>query len=281
MIIIGIILPSFNSFDMLFCLALIAKAIASPNSFSPLKRFTDLKFNRFQGLGSPNRLEIICQKCTFFRKMGLSWQLWRISLFNKNVQTSISFVFSAGQGIATGRITCHLLLTRSSQMLSVDTFSSALEGSSSGHGCTLLPSSHPFGASTCHSWPSADYSVTAGAKPACQLKKPFNLIQRAVKCSQARSWFPVPVQFGCTNCWDNWGSNHLHSEEASGPCREPAGVLSLLCFLNTAWQPVSHSGVPVFIPSLLTFLQAVEDQTLRFSDFLVLFSFPPSLQFYL
>lgn len=39
-----------NSFDMLFCLALIAKAITSPNSFIALNRFTELRFNRFQGL---------------------------------------------------------------------------------------------------------------------------------------------------------------------------------------------------------------------------------------
>lgn len=53
MIIIEIILLSMNSFDTIFCLALIEKAfIASPNNFIPLNRFTDLRCSRFQGLGS-------------------------------------------------------------------------------------------------------------------------------------------------------------------------------------------------------------------------------------
>ena len=52
------------------------------------------------------------------------------------MQTSISFVLSVGQEIRTGRITCRLLFTLSSWMLSVETFSRILEGSSNGHGYT-------------------------------------------------------------------------------------------------------------------------------------------------
>lgn len=49
MIIVEIILPAVNSFDILFCLALIAKAVASPNSFIPLNRFTGLDLIGFKG----------------------------------------------------------------------------------------------------------------------------------------------------------------------------------------------------------------------------------------
>lgn len=63
---------------------------------------------------------------------------------------------------------------------------------------------------------------------------------------------------------------------------EPAGVLSLLCFLKTEPCSVTHCGLPVFIlPSSLPLWQAVEEQTVTFSFFVDFFFFPPSLQLYL
>lgn len=53
---------------------------------------------------------------------------------------------------------------------------------------------------------------------------------------------------------------------------EPAGVLSLLCFLNTEPCSVTHSGLPVFIlPSSIPLWQAVEEQTVTFSFFCCFF----------
>lgn len=52
MIIVEIIIPSMKPFDMLFCLALIVKVIASPNSFIPLHKFSDLRFHGFQQLSN-------------------------------------------------------------------------------------------------------------------------------------------------------------------------------------------------------------------------------------
>lgn len=101
MIIVEIILRFMNPFDILLCLASIAKAIGSPNSFIPLNRFSDLRLNGFQILSSQignNIPEMYIFSRRWLSADSSDMYYWYLT----SVQISISLMLSVGQEIRTG-----------------------------------------------------------------------------------------------------------------------------------------------------------------------------------